>query len=256
MVNTWEEFLSKVTAAKTEGLIEKFSVPAMTNLIYGGAVDSLLAEQLKQKNRIQVYNDAYTELKTALKSKAGLPKKTKNSIIGISDIKTDAHLAMWRHSNSPLGVYPFLESLKDNLMMLGFVYNQDRERYQKTEKVGSNNIIHIATDNFSKIFSFYGTGFWNQIESEKYIFHVVGVVTAVSTRLYSNNTKEMLKVSFFTGREMVEDIILWPEYGKNEVNQFWKTSIQVGELFLFRVKPKFDNGNKGGQLKDVKKFQG
>jgi hypothetical protein len=248
----WDAFIQKLTIAKAEKIIGKFSVPAFTTLIYGGAVDELLSERLDCQNRLDVYYNAYLEVKHAVDSKAGLPKKSKTAKIGISDIKTEAHLAMWRQTNSPIGVYPFLRSMTENLKGLGFAYDEIKNYFIKRADKG---VVHIATDEYQRIFSFVGTEFWSRIRQEKYIFHIIGVVTDKQVRLWSNNTKEMMKLSIFTGKENINDLIIWPPYGENEVDPFLKINIEVGNIYLFRILPKVDGEKQSATIKEVKKFQ-
>lgn len=251
-LQTWDEFIDKIRTIKQEKLIDKVSAPALANLIFVGAFDELLKDRLATGNIIDVYKNAFEEIKTATGSKASLPKKTKNAIVGIVDIKTEAHLAMWRQSSSPLGVYPFLNSLGDNLRILGYTWNEERGQFRKHDDKGR---IHIVTDEWERIFSLYDTNFWPMIQSKKFVFHIVGVVTNLKTSMYHNNSKEMLKVSLFTGRENIEDLVIWPERDTNKVSPFLKTQLQTGNIYLCEIMPKYDGKRKQGYIYNVQKFQ-
>lgn len=252
-INTWEDLLEKLAHVKEEKLLPGLRVGPMVVAIYSGGLDSILQPLIDSHgSHINAYNQAYKDVIKVTGSTAKLPKKNKNDFIGLDEVSNDAQLAAWRNQNSPIGVFPFLNTMKSELEILGFKYDENRHNYRKSDPV--KNTLDIATDEWEKLYSFIGSSYWDQIQSRNFRFHVVGVTTSVEVRKFSNNTKEMMKLSFFTGRESVSDVILWPDWGQDRIDAFLKMIIKPGEIFLFEAVPTFKNGRKGGRLVGAKKI--
>lgn len=242
--------MQKLEAVKEEKLIPSLRVGPMIVAIYSGAMDSILQELIdKHGSHIKAYQEAYDDLIKTTGSSAKLPKKKKNEFIGLDEVKTDAQLAAWRNQNSPIGVFRFIYSIRSELEMLGFKYEEYRKNFRRFDQ--KNNVMEIATDEWEKLYSFIGSDYWDQIQRRQYRFHVIGVVTSAQVQKF-HTTKEMFKVSFFTGKESVTDVVLWPEWGSEKVNPYLKMAIKQGEMFLFEVVPTFNKGKKGGKLVNAK----
>lgn len=250
----WDAFIDKIKINQKTKIYKGLNSGAITKLLFAGALDSMCTERRRAyKSDLEMYQVLHTELLSALKSKAALAKKSKSEIIGLNEVKTDIHLALWRYQVNPLASTPFIDILKGSLGLMGFAKDEARNRYQKF--TDANSVIHIVTDEWQRVFSFVGQTFWQQIQKGYVVFHMPGIVTNKVVKRYSNNTKEMMVLSLYTGRENIDNIILWPEYGKNNINPYLKEMIKIGGVYLMEIKPSLKDGKQGGQLKGSQEFR-
>lgn len=252
-VHSWEDFVSKLARAKKENKIAKMSVPTLIRLTYGGAFDSLTIEKRKKHpSNLSMYHEMFAETLAALKSKASLPKKGKNDIIGLDQVKNDLTLSLWRYQVNPSGSYPFLDTLKDKLSIMGYSYESARNRYSKVS--GDKTKMTIASDEWKRIFSFHGTKFWEDIQYGRVTFALPGIITKASVLWNKERTKERMVVQIYTGKDNTEDLMIWPKYGENTVNPYYKEFIKPGSVWLLEVKASLRDGKQSGSILSAQQF--
>jgi hypothetical protein len=71
---------------------------------------------------------------------------------------------------------------------------------------------------------------WGSKELYLFLF-----IQGLETRKYANNTSEMLKISGYTGDEMVSELIIWPNENKVVPAKF--KLLEVNTAVLFHVRP-------------------
>jgi hypothetical protein len=253
-VHDWDSFVSKLARAKKEDKIKKISVPSILRLIMCGAFDGLaMQKRQKYNSNLPMYMDMFAEVCKVLKSKAALPKKGKNDLIGLDKVKNDIQLSLYRWTLNPSGSYPFIHSLKDKLSVLGFNYDDVRGRYTKLS--GDKTKMMIATDDWKRIFTFHGTQMWKDVEAGRLIFSIPGIITKANVLWNKERTKERMVVQIYTGKDNTEDLMIWPEYGKNTINPFLKEFIKPGSVWLLDVRPQIRDGKQGGTIKNAQEFR-
>jgi hypothetical protein len=237
----WNEFIDALKLAKKEKKTKGISMQAISNLLFAGAMDSMIPED--RPRNVETYTALFKEAKAALKSKASLGKRRKGEIIGLEDVGGATTLALWRQQMNPLASCDILSSNKRALGMYGFV-EKDHPAYP---------MIMISENMAPTLLSMY----WNKVfenesamayfERGSYNLAVLGLVTESVIRPYADGLKHRLTFKLFTGVDNTDEITVWPSK-EGKLNQALVDSIKPMELGFAIVKPKQWNGRNTATL--------
>lgn len=249
----WDNFIDKLKEGKKIGKTKGLSVPAITNLLFAGAFDDLIGgdDSNGYASKYQMYNRMFEDVKKALKSKASLPNKKKGEAIGLADVQSDLHLALWRQQVNPLSSFDLIGAYLPQLKLRG--YERDsRPGTVAYKKKNSDDTVNFLLPDWGYIFKYEGTPQWNAVTSKQGMGRIVylGIVSEVNTLRWANGTKEMIKFKIYIGKETTDEIVCWPEHDTGKIREYTKESLKPGLIALFRVKPTTYQGRRGANLID------
>lgn len=245
---TWTEFIGKIKSYRKEAGKTGLNAPSVIRLLYGGAFDEMLSKETMAIPVQERYPQLATELLAAMGSKAKLPKKNKNEMIGIAKINSMGHLMLWRYSINPFVQYDITKFCVSFLKNMGFnrpTLSEGDILWVKPERHDGTNKTRIDVRySWNNIFSLPTT--LNTYEKGYRLLGVVGVIVKADIRIYQE-TKESLSIVLFNGHEYTNEIKLWPgQDGK--LNKAVLAQMEVGSLGLAIVKPKTWNDRPTGTL--------
>jgi hypothetical protein len=263
----WNDFIQKLAKAKQEKRIVGNVTTGFMNLLYLGAMDSLISPQ-ENKITLKDYDEKAEELKKALKSKFVKPKKKKAEDIGLSDVKDELTLGYWRYQNNPIARFNLKEMCKLILESKGFLFLKNKDirgfaKIQKEYNKGGKKIIDTAflTDNFQIFFEnaslrklfIEDKGIREQECDGKTIVDIfkLGILGMVVDKKISRTKagSEKMSVTLFTGLEKTGELIFWPPKGTTELPKNVKDEIKRLSVYVFFVNLSEYNGNKGGNVR-------
>lgn len=259
----WDEFVIKLKEAKKLGLNTGLDVGCITNLIYAGAFDDMIGGPPGKGESLDKYNSMFESVRSALKSKAAKPKKTKTQPIGIDDIKNDTQLGLWRFLVNPMSGFDFMPYCKDILRNRGF---SELSKMQMDFGLGDAFLLHHQgnTESFpnpSYVVNKWGNAFTDRfgkhvqqmiLNGERYIC-MVGVITASKKLPYSNGSKKRAVLEFYNGSEVVKDLTIWPGRATNRLPDY---TLTMGKMSfgIITIHPKVWNGRKTGTVIGWERF--
>jgi DNA polymerase III alpha subunit len=238
---TWSDFINNLKLAKKAKKNKGLSVSTIANLLFSGAMDSMITET----PTLELYKKMYTEVQDALKSKAQLAKRKKTEMLGLAEVTDEFSLSLWRNQMNPLAVYDLISPCAENLKMFGFESTKHPAyplMVKKSDKVRTPVVL---------------TQFWKQVfdspaamasfETGQYELAILGIVTDVNVVKFSDGKKERMVFKLFTGVESTDSITVWPEMN-GKVSEVLKASIVPMQLGYCVVRPKPFNGNPSATL--------
>jgi hypothetical protein len=240
-MNTWDDFIDKLKEGKKAGKTKGVTMSCITNLLYAGAFDELLADRLSEKkDRFVIYNELFEEAKTALGSKALKPKKKKTENVGLSDVNSDLHLALWRQQINPLSTYDLIDAYLPQLKLRGYSKDPSPGRIAYRKK-HDNGMIDFLMPDWNYVFKYINTPIWTMFTDRSGMgrLQYLGIVSEASTLNYQNGQKEMLKFKLYIGKEFTDEIVIWPDKETGRVKEYLKESIKPGLIAIFTVKPTY-----------------
>ena len=241
---TWNELIEKIAAFKASKVKMGLNAPSILRLLYGGAFDSMLPPEVFKLPAHQRYARLGQEILHAMGSKAKLPKKGSQELIGLSSVASPGHLMLWRHAVNPFARYEITDYHVTFLKSLGFERPSEEEkrldpgrwwvRYPK-EGTAYRTRVEIR----SSWASIFHPVIFRKYEDGKILVGVFGIITKSSKRMFQE-TKESLSVSLFNGHEYTSEMKMWP--GPDGKLDRAKTA-QMDELEtgLAVIRPKFWN---------------
>jgi len=280
----WDEFITKLRKAKAEKKIVGNVASVFMNLLYSGALDSMLPSNVKPT--LSLYDSLLDQILNALKSKASKPKKTKTEMVGLKDVKNDVILGLWRYQNNPLAQF----NLKSHCMstlgnvhspIMGYVptepdegrgfMKKEHEIDSKDWKVIEKNVFFISTD-WQKFFErdiFRNLWVYDQdytkndnkgidesydrdtkiTTKENCTLAIMGVVIS-KTVSRTMSGKEKMEVVLFTGSECTGPITFWPARGHSDLHKSIIDGIKVMNVYAIQVKLSEYKGRPGASVMD------
>jgi len=244
-MSNWSDFVDKISKFKKELGGTGMSAPSIIRLIYSGAFDEMIDEELKAKPLQVRYKDITDQALSAMKSTAKLPKATTKELVGINKIDGIGNLMLWRFSTNPFARYDVSDFCKGFLKSQGFerpIIPEGDITWMKPAKNGNKTRIDIRyswSDLFNK------TRVLEAYPKDRLLASMCIVVKA-EKRNYQVD-KESLVVTLFNGHEYIEGVRMWPgESGK--LNPLIVTQIKPYNLGLAIIRPKPWNDRPGGTL--------
>lgn len=250
-LNNWDDFINKLKDGKKTGKSKGVSVPCITNLLYAGAFDGLLEDRFQvKKDRFTVYNELFEEVKSALKSKAGLPSKKKTDTIGLEEVNSDLHLALWRQQVNPLSSFDLIGAHMGQLQMRGYTKDDQPGRLAWRKKDESTGIINFLMPDWQYIFKYLNTPVWTSFTHKDGMARLqfLGIVSESSKLRYADGQKEMIKFKIYIGKEFTDEIVIWPDRETGKIRDYWRETVKPGLIAIFTVKPTYYNGRYGASL--------
>ena len=256
----WKEFIDKLRADKKAGLAKGVDTVCIANLIFSGGFDSMIGGPPKYGTAVSTYTQMFTEVKAALQSVAGLPKPPKDQKLGLSTIKSDIELGIWRNITNPLSRFDFLslEETQGKLKLLG---------YSKNNHVNEDFRIKFPWSNSGESDRTKGiptgvTIVWNEIFTDKYAklldlckgrtpayqLAVVGVIVGISKRKYANNSKTMHEYQLFDGKTTIKSLIMWPDANGN-VSKESTAMMSIGSFGIMTIAPSKRDSYQTGNIR-------
>jgi len=256
----WSEFIDKLRSDKKAGVAKGIDVSCITNLIFSGAFDSMIGGAPAYGEAVSVYKQMYLEVKDALKSKAELPKPPKDQTLGISTIKSDIELGIWRNITNPLSRFDFLllTETQNKLKLLGYSRNNHVNEDFRTKFPWSNSGESERTGGIPTGITIV----WNEIFTDKYAklldlckgktpayqLAVVGVIVGVTKRKYANNSKTMHEYQLFDGKTTLKSLIMWPDANGN-VSKQDTAMMSVGSFGVMTLSPSKKDSYQTGNIR-------
>lgn len=243
----WNEFLDKLKVGKDTGKAKKISVPVLAALIFSGAFDSMITQDMYLPEdgstpTVRIYTVMFEQLKKVMKSKASLPKMKKGEYIGLDQVDNLLKLSMWRTQRSPIvkriDFTPFLAA---PLKTWG---------YESVNKEGSIFKFIRGADPKNGKQQVLGTPEWRALFSDKTRLSLFdsrqlmlyGIVTEARILKYGENKeKERLVFKIFTGYELTDEIVVWPSRQTGQLSEVLKHEVQDGKTCFCLVKPSLWN---------------
>ena len=260
----WSEFVDKLEKAKKKSLNNGLSVPCIANLIYAGAFDSMLESQPVPGQYLATYGKMFEDVRHVLKSKAGLPKKTKTIPMGLDDIRNDIQLGLWRFLVNPMSKFDFTPFCRSQLEMRGFAdipeYVKERipgieKNYPMKHDGNTENqtvpayLVNIWDDVYeSRIHPNIPLYFRKTHKNKPPARHgcLVGVVVDAKRVPYGKDGKRRLVIDFYNGYQLINGIVVWPDYRTNDLPRF-TNSIRKMSFGVLSLIPKSYKGRKTAQ---------
>jgi hypothetical protein len=240
---SWDKFCADLKRAKKEKKSKGLSVPSIAALLYGGAFDSMLPED--KPRTAENYKIWYDQARTALSSKASLAKKRKTELIGLADVDGPVSLSLWRHQVNPLSAFDIISTCRDDLKMYGFVDTSHQAYPMKRLASDSYRAPVLLTPYWAKVFQ--NKQALEAFEAGEYELGILGVITDVQIKPYSDGAKERLVFRMFTGSEYTDEITVWPDR-TGKITEHIRGSVQQLEMGFAIVRPKSWNGRPGATL--------
>jgi hypothetical protein len=244
-MSEWQKFVDKLGRFRKETKTLGINVPALMRLIYSGAFDEMLDDELKAKPPQIRYKEMVDQVVSVMKSKASLPKATSKELVGINKIDGIGNLMLWRFSTNPFVRYDVSDFCKGFLKSQGFerpVMPEGDVTWMKPAKNGNKTRIDIR---YSWAELFQKTRVLEAYQKDRLLGSMCIVVKAEKKMFQS--TKESLVVTLFNGHEYIEGVRMWPnESGK--LNPLIINQIKPYNLGLAIIRPKPWNDRPGGTL--------
>lgn len=239
---TWDEFINKIKTFKAEGATG-LNAPAIIRLIFIGAFDEMLTDEMRAKPAHTRYADMCSEALAAMKSKASLPKAGAKELVGINKINGVGHLMLWRFSTNPFVSYDITEFCKGFLRSQGFDRIGSPEgditwtKPQKGSQKMRVDVRYSWHDLFNKP---------RVLESydRDRLLGVVGIIVKVEKKPYQGN-KESLAITLFNGHEYIDGIRMWPDKS-GKLNPLVVAQIREFSLGMAIIRPKAWNDRPSG----------
>jgi len=246
----WNDFTTKLKKAKDEKRIVGNVAGAFMNLIYSGAMDSLIPDG--KPPALETYDGMFADLKKALGSKANKTKKKKTDMLGLADVTHNILLGTWRFQNNPISQFNLRRYATPLLETKGFKTLTQGERdirgFMKMEldKDGDARIArktYFVTDEWQKFFEnqdlrdlFIGGKGYRESngETEKFQLIVLGVVIDKKVT-FTRGGKQRMNISLFTGKEKTGEITFWPERGETMLNKKTISDIQLLNVYAISI---------------------
>lgn len=249
----WDNFIQKIKDFKSQGVSPGLSASTVTRLLYAGAFDEMLSDELKAIPAIQRYARMRTEALTALKSKAELPKATGDEHIGLNKVESIPHLVLWRHSVNPLSKYDLSNFCKNFLAHEGFLKAASESgeiTWFRPEQNGASQ-IDIRTS-WHGLFD--ASGKWKTYSSQRTLA-MIAIVVDVKKSTFQGN-KESLVVDLFNGTEFIQGLRVWPARGQSKVSEDLANGLTKHSVGLVYLQPKPWNDRSGGAIIKWTKVRG
>jgi len=252
----WSEFLEKVKLSKKAKIDANLSTTCITSLIFAGAFDSMIDEDVPANGDIKLYTQMYEDAKKALGSKAKMPTKSKIQLIGLDEVKNERQLGLWRFSANPMSKFDFSPYCKEWLARRGFC-----ELSEMKKKAGYHRnfpLYHEETDTFP--YAGYLINHWqgifeNDFElvtkaflDKAYMACLVGVVVSAE-KVTMKSGKKRMKVDFYNGYGIIRGLNIWPTWGSDSMPKF-TGSLKKMNFGMLVVSVNVYNGHNGGNIVD------
>ena len=241
----WSEFIEKIKVFKKEAGKTGLNAPSVIRLIYSGAFDEMLTDEMKKQPAQDRYAAMCAEALKAMGSKASLPKAGAKELIGINKINGIGHLMLWRFSTNPFVSYDVTEFCKGFLRSQGFDRPQVPDgdvtwvKPQRGSQKMRIDIRYSWHDLFNKprVLDYY---------SNDRLLGVMGIVVKVEKKPYGAG-KESLAITLFNGHEYIEGVRMWPDKS-GKLNPLVVAQIKEFSLGLAVIRPKAWNDRPSGSF--------
>ncbi|MEM4380506.1 MAG: hypothetical protein QXL01_07495 [Thermoplasmatales archaeon] len=260
----WNEFIEKLKIAKDEKKIMGNVASAFVNLIYSGALDSILPQG--RQPSLQTYDLMYGEVKKALKSNAKKGKKRKNEFLGLDDVHHDIMLGLWRYQNNPIFQFNLRRHCIIKLESFGYTPLGDKKDirgFMKQEKSATDGMIKettFVTDEWQKFFErsdlrdlfVVNNGYRETLDggTERFKLAILGAVIDKKIS-YTRTGKQRMTVTLFTGTERTGELTFWPSKHETNIKKSVLDDIKLSNVYLFIVNLREYQGNPCGNIQNI-----
>lgn len=267
-VNSWQDFLDKIRFVKKHK-IKTPPAPVIFKLIYAGAFDSIIPVK-NIKNIHEYYRKMCDDVSNVLKSKAQLPKASKTQTIGVADIDSEVKLYQWRSEINPTFTFNLTDLYKGHLLSLGYLpFNTQDPRYKpikyiKEVKYNQHYIEKtVLMESWNDFWSLPDDILFKQFLSDgcsyngihyKYFVSFIGFISNIEERVYGKESKEMIKVKLYLGKDHTNYLVQWPDK-TGKIKEENRKKITLNRPVLVSIRANISNGRfKGGSIQDIHAF--
>ena len=227
----WQKYLEQIK-------IHRPTASAIYNLICMGAMDEFI--EAPKADNMPAYAVMIEEAKKALKSKAKLSKGFKTDDIVLANVENPLDLVRWRLGYNPISKTNLAELFAGPIMQEGFRRDANSMfPFSKApqDKTPQCKLTTKLTDFLAK---YPGTDGFNAIVHGEVNLVLFGLVVDVRFFRYQAGAKEAMKLSVYTGEELLE-IVCWPDKS-GSVPATMMAKIKKNQANLFQIKPQMRDG--------------